>query len=533
MEVKVNDIPRSWVQCSLNDLLSALESGSRPKGGVKGIKSGTPSIGGEHLRGNGTFDFSSIKYVPVEYARKMTKGHIQKNDILIVKDGATTGKTAFIDANFPFEEAVVNEHVFICRPTLLIEPRFLFRYLTSKDGQDQILSNFKGSAQGGINLSFASSTSVSLAPLNEQHRIVAKLERLLQKVDACKERLDRIPAILKGFRQSVLATASSGRLTADWRSSQTLIETAQVAIQNCLRAHRPAWETRGFQKFSGKGKVPKNGSWKKKYLSPKKPDTNRIPEFPVGWAYTTLSPLLTTNRLGIKTGPFGTLLKRYEHQAEGVPVFGIENIGESRFIPGSKIHITKKKAEQLKAYDAKPGDVLISRSGTVGQVCVVPNGVGEARISTNLMRISIQPERMLPDILCILFKGSEIVRDQISALCGGSTRDFLNRRILRSLIFPLPPLAEQEEIVRRIEVLFKVADRIEERYQKVKAYSDKLIQSILAKAFRGEVVPQDPNDEPASLLLERIKNERAKKETEIKVIKRSHRKYHSKITKKL
>src|SRR5438128_4532852 len=142
-------LPLSWATAPLNDLLVRLESGSRPRGGVRGITEGAPSIGGEHLNYDGKFDFSAVKYVPKQFAAKMTKGLIQTNDILVVKDGATTGKTAFVDSTFPFQNAVVNEHVFICRPTAAIEPRFLFRFLVSNEGQDRILENFKGSAQGG------------------------------------------------------------------------------------------------------------------------------------------------------------------------------------------------------------------------------------------------------------------------------------------------------------------------------------------------------------------------------------------------
>jgi len=139
----MNNVPNNWVSCSLEDLLITLESGSRPKGGVKGISDGTPSIGGEHLTYQGSFDWSSVRYVPEAFANSMNKGKIQTNDILIVKDGATTGKTAFVDEHFPFPKAVVNEHIFICRPSNLINPKFLFRYLTSKDGQERILENFK------------------------------------------------------------------------------------------------------------------------------------------------------------------------------------------------------------------------------------------------------------------------------------------------------------------------------------------------------------------------------------------------------
>ncbi|MBL7996699.1 restriction endonuclease subunit S, partial [bacterium] len=176
-----DSLPQNWIECSLDELLISLESGSRPKGGVRGIAKGIPSIGGEHLNYTGRFNFSNIKYVPEAFAERMSKGQIQPYDILIVKDGATTGKTAFVDNTFPYKHAFVNEHVFICRPSKKINPKFLFWYLWSKDGQDRILENFKGSAQGGINQTFTPNTTVPLAPLAEQERVVLKLDTIMAK----------------------------------------------------------------------------------------------------------------------------------------------------------------------------------------------------------------------------------------------------------------------------------------------------------------------------------------------------------------
>ena len=110
------ELPEGWRWLSLGDLLISLESGSRPKGGAVGITTGVPSLSAEHITQYGTFDFSSLRFVPREFYEQMTRGHIKRSDILIVKDGATTGKTAFVDDTFPFDEAVGNEHVFLCRP---------------------------------------------------------------------------------------------------------------------------------------------------------------------------------------------------------------------------------------------------------------------------------------------------------------------------------------------------------------------------------------------------------------------------------
>lgn len=252
-----DELPQNWASTRLADLLTTLESGSRPRGGVRGISGGPPSVGGEHLRYDGKFDFNSVKYVPEKFAAAMTKGHIQINDVLVVKDGATTGKTAFVDSEFPFLRSVVNEHVFICRPVSQIEPNFLFRFLMSKDGQERILENFKGSAQGGINQAFASKVEVPLAPLAEQRRIVAKLEKLLDQVDACQKRLPKIPVLLKRFRQSVLAAACSGRLTADWREENSTGDADDVEGAADLPR---TWNSVEFGEYIREG--PQNGLYK-------------------------------------------------------------------------------------------------------------------------------------------------------------------------------------------------------------------------------------------------------------------------------
>ena len=109
------EVPEGWELKNIVEIIQPLENGERPKGGVKGITEGIPSLGGEHLNYNGKFDFGNLKFVPREFFKKQTRGVIRSNDILIVKDGATTGKASFIDETFPYDQACVNEHVFILR----------------------------------------------------------------------------------------------------------------------------------------------------------------------------------------------------------------------------------------------------------------------------------------------------------------------------------------------------------------------------------------------------------------------------------
>src|SRR3989442_795883 len=122
----MSTLPSGWIETTLITLLSNLETGARPRGGVRGIEDGIPSIGGEHLDSGGGFKSENTRFVPVEFAAKMARGHVVMGDILVVKDGATTGKVALVRADFPYKRAVVNEHVFICRARKGVSASYLF-----------------------------------------------------------------------------------------------------------------------------------------------------------------------------------------------------------------------------------------------------------------------------------------------------------------------------------------------------------------------------------------------------------------------
>ena len=161
-----------------------LESGLRPKGGVGGILEGIPSLGGEHLNSDGGFIFNNIKYIPEDFFKVLNKGHIYPNDIILVKDGATTGKTSFVDSNFPHKRAVVNEHLFIVRVDPKVAfPKYVFYYLFSSEGQKQILSDFRGATVGGISRNFPLKVNVPIPAMPEQAQIANFLDQKTGQID--------------------------------------------------------------------------------------------------------------------------------------------------------------------------------------------------------------------------------------------------------------------------------------------------------------------------------------------------------------
>ena len=144
-------------------VVGELQSGKRPKGGASKDSGTIPSIGGEHLNKDGGFDLEKLKYIDEKFFRTLNKGVIKENDILIVKDGATTGKVSFVDNKFPYKKAAINEHLFSLRvDTTVADPKYVFLFLKSPQGQKQILKDFRGAAIGGISRGFV---EIAISPL--------------------------------------------------------------------------------------------------------------------------------------------------------------------------------------------------------------------------------------------------------------------------------------------------------------------------------------------------------------------------------
>ena len=326
-------------------------------------------------------------------------------------------------------------------------PAYIEYVANSKTARNYIDGKLKTSAgQVGISGADLKQLPIPLPPLPEQKRIADKLDALLARVDACRERLDRVPTILKRFRQSVLAAATSGELTREWR------------------------EERG--------------------------DTRE-------WPQVSMGSLLADVRYGTA--------KKCAYEAGKTPVLRIPNV-----VDGTINHDDLKFADFDERERAKlalaPGDLLVIRSngsiGLVGRTALVSVREAGFLYAGYLIRLRPDPTRANSAYLS-LFLASPASRTRIE-LTARSTAGVnnINAEEIRALLVPLPSLEEQNEIVRRIGDLFTIATRLEDAASTSQTFAERLRPSILAKAFRGELVSQDPNDEPAAALLARIAAER-------------------------
>jgi len=167
----------------LKEITDKLLSGQRPKGGVRQISEGIPSLGGEHVLNDGSIAITNIKYIPFDFHESKLRSKVNKNDILIVKDGATTGKVGIVPDNYPFQEANINEHIFLLRVMEGINPYYLFSLLKSQIVQMQIKRDITGGTIMGIISETTESLKIPLPPLSTQNKIAEEVRRRMQKAE--------------------------------------------------------------------------------------------------------------------------------------------------------------------------------------------------------------------------------------------------------------------------------------------------------------------------------------------------------------
>lgn len=377
-----------------------------------------------------------------------TKQCVEPGDVLLCKINPRINRVWMVGPKSELPQIGSSEWVVIRQP--LIHSSFLRYQLSGSSFRDKLCSEVSGV---GGSLTRAQPKKVAtyplvLPPFAEQTRIAAKLDELLAQVDTLKARIDCIPALLKRFRQSVLAAAVSGRLTEEWRRTHD-IDEPEVSWKAIELVEISALVTSGSR----------------------------------GWAdYYASNGAIFIRSQDINTDELDT--------------------SETAFVRLPESSEGKRTRVQVQ-------DILITITGAnVGKVARVKQALPEAYVSQHVALVRLQRPELAPFVELYL-KDVGSGRKKLTELAYGGGKPGLNLSNIRDLAFALPSLEEQTEIVLRVEQLFAFAEQLEAKVATAQARIDRLTQSILAKAFRGELAPQDPNDEPASLLLERIQVQRA------------------------
>jgi len=349
-----------------------------------------------------------------------------------------------------------------------------------------------------------STLAMPLAPLNEQRRIVDKIEELFSDLDAGFAALKRIKANLKRYRAAVLKAAVEGRLTEAWRAKHSKTEPATKLLERILAERRKKWEEDQLAKFAVADKTPPKG-WREKYVGPASPDASKMPELPKGWCWVRINQLLHRIEGGKS---FKCLTRRATSEEWGVIKVSAMTWGE--FLEDEQKAIPPEAAFDPRD-EIKPNDLLLSRCNTselVGATVLVGDCRSRLLLSDKSLRLLVSESLNLRWLHMAL--SSSVARRQFSAMAPETSDSMRNvsQEKIESVLIPLPSLEEQAQIVEEIEFRLSVIDQAEQQVATNYKRAARLRQSILKRAFAGKLVPQDPADEPADKLLQRIRQER-------------------------
>ncbi len=495
-------LPEGWAIGTLEDLVSSdgvlvdgdwIESKDQdPQGGIRLIQ--LADIG------DGFFKNKSLRFLTSEKAKELVCTFLKPGDVLIARMPEPLGRACI----FPGDpkRAVTAVDICIMRTGKYGgDHRWIMHLINSPEIRKRIEELQKGTTRKRITRRNLISIKLPIAPLAEQKRSVEKVEELLVRVNAARERLAKVQNILKRFRQSVLSAACSGRLTADWRDAQADLEPAEKLAERILWKRQQKYMA-DCKKAKEEGKhSPK----KPENIDSRKVETIELPEIPNEWTWIYL------------------------------PYLGEMSRGKSKHRPRNAAHLYGGPYPFIQTGDiAQSAGHITSHQQTYNETGLAqshlwPAGTVSITIAANIAASAILTyPACFPDSVVGLILDQDLcfaeyaeffirtARANLDQYAPATAQKNINIGILNDLAVPLPPHAEQEEIIRRGVGLFKLANMIEARVKAASLRAEKMTHAVLAKAFRGKLVPTEAelarregrSYEPASALLAHVKAER-------------------------
>jgi len=434
---------------------------------------------------------SAGRFPVVDQGQELIGGYSEEDDLVIdcghplIVFGDHSRTLKYV--RFPFIAGA--DGIVVLDPVEAFDSRCLFYLLEAVEFPDRGYSR---------HYQFLRKATVPLPPLNEQRRIVAKIEALFSELDAGVAALQRSRALLARYRQSLLQAAFSGELTADWRAAhQGPIEPAEALLERILMEREGNWLAAEKAKLFSLGRTEPLEKTRKRYRQPATLPADPLADLPSGWAWSTLD-LLVHNTIDYrgKTPPTAD---------EGIPIISAANVRNGRIVTDQPRFVSQETYRSwLTRGTPRPGDLVVTTEAPVGNVALYPED--ETYLLTRRV-MALQMTGANPSYLLHCF-GSQVVRDYIDANSRGTTVPRILKPILLAMPLPVAPEAEQAEIVARVDHALGTISRVEHEIDTSLARATRLRQAILKRAFQGRLVPQDPTDQPAAALLAKIRNAR-------------------------
>jgi type I restriction enzyme S subunit len=487
------ELPKGWMSLNLGDVafvtkLAGFEYTKfvtyTPDGDLAVIKAENVSKQG--------FKQTNFSYVNADTVKHLVRSVVAPGDLLMSFVGSV-GQVARVPEG---RQYFLGPNVALIRvlPSF-VDERYAEFYLRSPLATETVKATSKSTTQASISMGQIRLLPLVVAPLPEQRRIVAKLEELFSRLDAGVATLRQTQAQLKRYRQSVLHAAVTGELTRAWREAHPAPTETGAALLARIRAERRAqWEAAQVAKRGGQ--LPLGEGWKKKYEEPAAPDTSELPELPAGWVWAGGEIVADF----VDPQPSHRTPPEFEN---GVSYIGMGDVGKDNrinFDQSRKVHPDVFK-EHTDRYVLKTGDFFFGKIGTIGNPVKLPEPF-DYTLSANI--ILVQPHLSIAEGYLFWYMSGPFISGHFKKNSKATTQAAFGIQKARVLPIPLPPLAEQAEIVAEVERRLTVLDVLSRALTDELKRAERLRQSILHRAFTGQLVAQDPSDESAAALLARL-----------------------------
>jgi type I restriction enzyme S subunit len=502
-----DSLPAGWSTASVAELIREPLANGRS---VPTAKQGFPVLRLTALR-NGRIDLSARK-VGAWTARAAAPYLVAEGDFFVARG---SGSIRLVGRGGLLESVVAP----VAYPDTLIRirlheqavsPRYFALVWDSSAVRSQIERKAKTTAGiYKINQPDIESCQLLLPPLQEQLNIAAALESYLTRLDDGIATLERVQGNLKRYRASVFQAAVEGRLVpteADVaRAEGRDYEPASVLLERILAERRRRWEDIELARMKARGQDPTDGKWRRAYREPFRPDTADCPELPSGWIWVTLDMVAE-----VKGGVTKGQRAKPGQVTREVPYLRVANV-QRGYLDLSSIKTIQATLDQIDDLRLAPGDILFNEGGDrdkLGRGWVWRGELAECIHQNHVFRARPVTAEVVPEF--VSWYGNTVGQRYFLEQ-GKQTTNLasINLTKLRYLPLPLPPIAEQLRIRDQVDALLSVAVDGEHTTAVARRRSLRLRQSILKYAFEGKLVEQDPNDEPASVLLERTRAARS------------------------
>lgn len=500
-------IPQNWEVATVGQICENLQYGYTTSSSVE-------PCGPKFLRitdiQNGNVQWSNVPYCLIE-SGAVNKYLLKKNDILFARTGGTVGKS-FIVSNVP-EMSVFASYLIRLSAHSEIAPKYLYYFFQSASYWEQIGLK-KGGLQGNVNATTLSSLTLLICPLQEQHRIVAKIEELFSELDQGVKNLKTAQAQLKVYRQALLKQAFEGKLTEQWRrDNQDQLESASD-LQKRIQEERSQRYQQQLQEWEANGKQGTKPRASKELAPLSAEEIADLTSLPEGWSWHSLGDFIYSIDAG----------KSFKCD-EREPLEGEVGVAKVSAITWGEYDESESKtcmdiSKENDNYLIRTEDFILSRANTIDLVgaCVIAKKVTKRiMLSDKTLRISFLG---FPQEYFLQYLRCRLGRRQIMNLSTGNQESMRNigQDRIRSILIPMCSTVESIKVLDILSSKLSNIDQLELTITTALKQSEALRQSILKKAFSGQLVAQDANDEPASVLLERIKIE---KQMEAQALKKS------------